>query len=134
MEIKEFGVRLRELRKQAGLTQRELADRVNVDFTYISKIESGAVPPPSEKVILQLVEALNADKDELTILAGKIPPDIVWILKSPEVLQFLRSGRIQKKIRSANKSRAINIIKIIFPLIMAVQGPNRLMFLALPFM
>ena len=118
MEAKQFGARLRELRKQVALTQGELADKVNVDFTYISKIESGVVPPPSKKVILRLAEVLNTDKEGLMTLAGKIPPDIVQILKSPEVLQFLRSGRIQKKIRSANKSGGINIIKkIIFPLI-----------------
>ena len=112
MEIKEFGVRLRELRKQAGLTQRELADRVNVDFSYLSKIESGAVPPPSEKVILQLVEALNADKDELTILAGKIPPDIAQILKNPETLQHLRSIYTRQITRPSKKrGKIIDTVK-----------------------
>jgi len=103
MEIKEFGVRLRELRKQAGLTQRELADRVNVDFSYISKIESGAAPPPSEKVILQLAEALTADKDELSILAGKIPPDIAQILKNRETLQRLRSAHTRQMTGPSKK-------------------------------
>ena len=53
METQEFGARLRELRKQLGLTQRELANIVNVDFTYLSKIEGGTAPPPSEKVLLK---------------------------------------------------------------------------------
>lgn len=111
MPDQEFGARLRELRKQASLSQRELANRVGVNFTYLSKIESGVMPPPSEKVILRLAEALNADKDELLTLAGKIPADVAQILKNREALQFLRSGRTQKKIRTADKKGGINIMK-----------------------
>ncbi len=103
MEAQEFGVRLRELRIQARLTQRELANKVNVDFSYLSKIENGVLPPPSEKVILRLAESLNADIDELFTLAGRIPADIAQILKSREALQFLRSDRTQKKIRASGK-------------------------------
>ena len=47
-ESKRFGVKLRELRTKAGMTQRELAGRVTIDFTYLSKIENGVMPPPSE--------------------------------------------------------------------------------------
>ena len=36
MKGKEFGSRLRELREEAGLSQRELADRVEINFTYLS--------------------------------------------------------------------------------------------------
>ncbi len=96
MDAKQFGVRLKQLRKQAGMTQRELANKVGVDFTYLSKIENGAMPPPSQKVILQLAEALNVDKDELIILAGKIPSDIVEILKKRETSQRLKAARTQE--------------------------------------
>ena len=108
MEAREFGARLRELRTQAGMSQRELANNVNVDFTYLSKIENGVLPPPSEKVILRLAEVLNADKDELITLAGRIPADIAKILKNRKALQLLRSDRTQKKIRvPSEKSMAM---------------------------
>ena len=111
-EAREFGVRLRELRIQARLTQRELADRVNIDFTYLSKIENGVLPPPSERVILQLTEALNADKDELITLAGRIPPDIAQILKNRKALQLLRSDRAQKKMMApSKKERAAHLLE-----------------------
>jgi len=96
-EAKKFGIRLRELRVKAGMTLRELANAVNIDFTYLSKIENGIMPPPSEKVLLQLAEALNTDQDELLTLAGRIPPDIAEILKDPEALAMLRSKHVQKK-------------------------------------
>jgi transcriptional regulator with XRE-family HTH domain len=95
-DSKKFGARLRELRTAADLTLARLADRCNIDFTYLSKIENGVLPPPSEKVIRQLAAVLNADKDELLILAGKIPPDIAKMLRSREALQLLRSGHLKK--------------------------------------
>jgi len=91
------------------MTQRALAERVNIDFSYLSKIESGVVPPPSEKVILQLAEALNADKDELIILAGKVPSDIVQILKNGETLQRLRSARAKQMARSSKKREGTTV-------------------------
>jgi len=107
MVTQEFGARLRELRKQAGLGQRELANRIGINFTYLSKIENGVMPPPSEKVIKRLAEALNVDKDELMALAGRIPGDIAQILKNQKAWQFLRSGRTQRKLRVANRKEGV---------------------------
>ncbi|MFC2073181.1 transcriptional regulator, partial [Chloroflexota bacterium] len=104
-----FNTGLRELREQAGLSQRELADKVGINFTYLSKIESGVMPPPSEKVILRLAEVLDADRDELMTLAGKVPSDIAQMLKNRENLQFLRSGGTQKKVKAATETGGINI-------------------------
>ncbi len=103
MKSSKFGMRLRELRKQADMSQREVAERVRIDFTYLSKIESGVVSPPSEKVITKLAKVLGADKDELITLGGKVPSDLSKILKEKEVLRFLRSGDSHKLIRLWNK-------------------------------
>jgi transcriptional regulator with XRE-family HTH domain len=43
--VKNLGVRVREIRKERGLTQRVLARRMNVPRTYISKVEMGRVVP-----------------------------------------------------------------------------------------
>lgn len=99
----EFGARVRLLRKQASLTQRQLAELIAVNFTYISKIEGGVVPAPSEKVIVRLAEVLKADQDELFSLAGKIPPDIAPLLKNHEALKLLRSVYAPQVLRVSNK-------------------------------
>jgi PAS domain S-box-containing protein len=70
------GQRLRELRKAKGISQRELANKVGTNFTYLSKLETGAIPRPGEKIILALAKVLDADPDELFGLTRKIPPDI----------------------------------------------------------
>jgi len=103
MEAQEFGAKIRELRIKARLTQRQLAEKANIDFTYLSKIENGVLLSPSEKVIFKLAEVLNADKDELITLGGRIPADIAKMLKNREALQFLRSDRVQKKVRASSK-------------------------------
>ena len=91
MEAKEFGARLRQLREQAHISLRELAGKVGIDFTYLSKIENGVMPPPSEKVILALAEALGTDSDELFALAERIPSDLAGVLKNGKTLKLLRS-------------------------------------------
>jgi transcriptional regulator with XRE-family HTH domain len=85
-----FGKRLRELRKDRGLSQRGLADRAGIDFTYLSKIENGRMEPPSEEVIRRVAEELDADADELIVLADKFPSDLAQQLKTPERVKALR--------------------------------------------
>lgn len=74
-----FGERIRELRKTKNLSQRGLADKVGVSFTYISKIENEKLDfgdYPSEELIRKLAKSLGADADELLLLAEKIPKQI----------------------------------------------------------
>lgn len=75
----QFGEKVRELRQAKNLTQRDLADKVKVNFTYISKIENGKLDfgdYPSDELIHKLAKALGANADELLILAEKIPEQI----------------------------------------------------------
>ena len=97
-EYSRFGATIRELRVKANLSLRELAGRVGIDFTYLSKIENGVLRPPSEKAVLRLSEALNADRSELLILAGRIPSDVAQAIKNRALREFcpkLRNLRLQ---------------------------------------
>ena len=40
-EIHDLAIKLRQARKQMGLSQRELANVVNIDPSYLSKLERG---------------------------------------------------------------------------------------------
>jgi transcriptional regulator with XRE-family HTH domain len=74
-----FGQRVRELRRAKNLGQRPLAAMLRVSFTYLSRIENENLdfgPYPSEDLICRLAEALDADPDELLILAKKVPEKI----------------------------------------------------------
>ncbi len=87
-----FGQRLREIRKAKGMTQRELADKVGVSFTYLSKIENGAMQPPRGKTITDLATALDTDADELFGLAKKVPAQFLEHI-NPEVIKLIRALR-----------------------------------------
>jgi transcriptional regulator with XRE-family HTH domain len=74
-----FGERVREHRKGKNLTLRDVASKMDINFTYLSKIENGKLDFsefPSEKLIRKLAKVLNADVDELLLLAEKIPDEI----------------------------------------------------------
>src|SRR4030042_5940062 len=85
-----FGQRLRQLRKAKRMSQRELAKKVGINFTYLSKLETGVMPCPRGKVILALAKALDTDPEELFGLARKIPSDIIEQLNT-ETIKGLRS-------------------------------------------
>ena len=87
-----FGVKLRELRQNKGMTLRALAEAAGVDFTYLSKIENDRLVP-SASAILALAAELEGNSDELLALAGKAPADVGDMLqKSQGARMFFRSA------------------------------------------
>jgi transcriptional regulator with XRE-family HTH domain len=66
-----FGRYIWQARRKKGLSQRELAATVGVDYTYLSKLENDHVEP-SEKVIRSLADHLELNAEELMYLAGKM--------------------------------------------------------------
>ena len=55
---------IKELRKSAGLTQSELAQKLNVSFQAVGKWERGE-SYPSAALLPELAKALNCSIDEL---------------------------------------------------------------------
>jgi transcriptional regulator with XRE-family HTH domain len=86
-----LGQRIRELRRQHRLTQRQLAEKVGVDFTYLSKIENDRLEhTPSIKALQDLAKALEVDELELMELANKVPPVLQAIARDKNALRFFR--------------------------------------------
>src|SRR5262245_17315343 len=68
-----FGETIKELRIQRRMTQREFAESLNVNFTYISKIENDKLEVlPSEDLIRRMAKLLGTDAEDLLDLAGKL--------------------------------------------------------------
>jgi transcriptional regulator with XRE-family HTH domain len=89
-----FGQALRELRRSKGLSQRNLAEEVGVDFSYISKIENDRLSPPAADTIVKICHALEVSPDSLLALSGKIPSELrETIGSSPAAMQFVRSAQ-----------------------------------------
>lgn len=67
-----LGVKVRELRKNLGLTQQKLADEVGVPRPYISRLERGRFKKPSADLMLRVAKALKVKVFELFEAAGYI--------------------------------------------------------------
>ena len=94
---KTFGEILREIRVNSGIGLRELARLINKSAGYLSDVENGHVPPPSEVVILNISAALKVDKKDLLAAARKVDPELSdYVAREPEAADFLRMARHEK--------------------------------------
>ena len=88
-----FGQLLQQLRRASGISQRALAEKVGVDFSYISKVENDRLPPPAADTIVKICAVLQTPPDKLLALTGKMPTDLKTAVSSnPAALEFIREA------------------------------------------
>ena len=63
-DAKIFGANVRLLRKRSGLTQEQLAEKLNISTSYLGKIEIGS-RTPSIDLLLDLADQFGVTVDEL---------------------------------------------------------------------
>jgi transcriptional regulator with XRE-family HTH domain len=68
-----LGQAIRSIRKEAGLSQKELAQAAGIDQSYLSMIESGQRRNPGTRIISRLALALRVSIDDLAARAGLVP-------------------------------------------------------------
>ncbi len=90
-----FGSYLREKREalkknDKSFSVRQVAGRIGVEPSYLSKIERGWPAPLSEKKIIALAHELGENPDLLMALSGKVSMEIQAIIrKRPELFTEL---------------------------------------------
>ena len=86
-----IGQRLKRERLSRSMTQRSLAEAVEVGVPHISKIEAGR-ESPSDELLQKIAEVFGCDVDELLLAARRIPPDLMDKLAADpqRSLEFLR--------------------------------------------
>lgn len=92
-----FGDFLRQRREEKrasdpSFSLRRLATQIGVEPSYLSKVERGLEPPPSEPRIVAIADALGENPDVMLALAGKVSRDLMEIIRQrPELFsQLLR--------------------------------------------
>lgn len=79
-----FGSYIRERREALNAdgeySVRKLAKRIQVQPSFLSKVERGEQSPPSEAKILALAEELEEDPDVLLAMAGKVSAELREII------------------------------------------------------
>ena len=92
-----FGSYIRERRealreKDSSYSLRQVAIRIGIEPSYLSKIERGEQAYLSEEKIIALAKDLDEDSDVLLALSGKISSDVQEIIrKRPKLfVQLIR--------------------------------------------
>lgn len=81
-----IGNLLRSLRKNNELTTQELADRVNVSQSYISRFENNRAIPDVD-MLEKILNALNTDLPTFfNALEDDIPNDLINLIKTVKTL------------------------------------------------
>ena len=92
---KSFGALVRRQREAKEIGLREMAKKIGVSPTYLSKVERDEFPPPVEEKVRKIAEIIGHDPDELLALAGRVASDLTDIIrKRPrEMADFLRAAK-----------------------------------------
>ncbi|NOV00181.1 helix-turn-helix domain-containing protein [Paenibacillus planticolens] len=120
-DMVQFGLRIRQLRKQNHFTLRELGERSGVSYSFINSIENNRFSP-SRDTVIALADALNrSDKDELLLLAGFAPTEEESLdissepgidrIDDPEVSLFFKDFQSAPKERRDEMLRFWHFIK-----------------------
>jgi transcriptional regulator with XRE-family HTH domain len=96
-----FGEYLRERREErlsedSTFSLRQMAQRIGVEPSYLSKVERGIEPPPSEAKVKALAEELGEDPDLLLAMAGKVSSELQDVIrKRPQLM-----GELLRELKS----------------------------------
>jgi len=120
MNLKKFGMTLRDLRIKKGLSLREVCKLTNYDSSNWSKVERGRISPSSDTKTLQRwahvlglkdKQKIQEFIDEAKIAQGIIPDDVLSNKKAASFLPaFFRTIR-NKKPTKEELDQLIEIIR-----------------------
>jgi transcriptional regulator with XRE-family HTH domain len=110
---KSFGALVRREREAKEIGLREMAKKIGVSPTYLSKVERDEFPPPAEDKVRKIAEIIGRDADELLALAGKVASDLTDIIRQRprEMADFLRASKgltadeLARLARAAQKAK-----------------------------
>jgi transcriptional regulator with XRE-family HTH domain len=104
-----FGAFIRRMREAKEIGLREMAKKIDVSPTYLSKVERDEFPPPTEERVKAIAKIIKCDPDDLLARAGRIATDISNIIKRHPVelaahLRSLTPDDINQLARRAQKA------------------------------
>lgn len=94
-----LGALVRKLRRERRLTLDQLAERVPMSASNLSRIELGAQGPPADEIIERIGQALDADPAELLRAAGRYATG-----KTFEEAVLARLDAIGRDVREVKKA------------------------------
>jgi len=92
-----IGDNIKRIRKQAGLSQQDLAEKCGISKSQLSRLESGEQENPLIKTIIPIATALGVSLDE--IVYGETTETMTYLSKAIEELPDEDKVAIRKLIR-----------------------------------
>ncbi len=117
-----FGLKIRKLREQKGITQRELAKALGVSAAYLSALERGKRGRPSWALVQKIITYFGAiwdDAEEIEGLARLSHPKITIDTSnlSPEATEV--ANRLGETIHRLDEKELKKILKTLNSLLKA---------------
>jgi transcriptional regulator with XRE-family HTH domain len=108
-----FGAFIRREREAKEIGLREMAKKIGVSPTYLSKVERDEFSPPAEDKVKAIAKVIECDPDDLLGRAGRVSTDVSDIIKRNPVqlAALLRSTKgltaddIARLARHAQKAK-----------------------------
>jgi HTH-type transcriptional regulator, competence development regulator len=85
-EIASLGEFIRRRREElratdASFSVRQVAERVGIEPSYLSKVERDIGSPPAEETMVRLAAELRVDADVMLAMAGKVSRDLRDVIR-----------------------------------------------------
>ncbi|MSO74767.1 MAG: XRE family transcriptional regulator [Alphaproteobacteria bacterium] len=114
VDKEQFGAFIRRKREEKDLGLREMAKKIGISPTYLSKCERDEFPPPAEDKVRKIAMIIGCDVDDLLARAGRVSTDISDIIKRHpvELTALLRTTKglkvedITRLVREAQKVKS----------------------------
>lgn len=123
----EFHNKLYNLRKQKGLSQEELANRLNVSRQTVSKWEVGDSTPDMEKLIA-ISDMFGISLDELVM--DKVPDQMGETLSKSETVSQLKENVFTDGNKKMLK-KGVKIAAIMFGVILLIDVISMIVYVSL---
>ncbi|WP_054950731.1 helix-turn-helix domain-containing protein [Numidum massiliense] len=79
------GSKLKRLRKEKGLTTQQIANKVNVSQSYISRFENNKAIPDVD-MLSRVLEVLDTDISSFYSSNDELPPDLQELIRAAKKL------------------------------------------------
>lgn len=114
-----FGARMRELRRERGVTLREMAKALHLSAAYLSALEHGRRSRPSTGFVQQICAYFGLiwdDAEELQRLARVSHPRVVVDTAGLSPIKTELANLLAERIRNLPEATVTDVIEILKPL------------------
>lgn len=107
-----LGEFLRERREalragDARYSVRQVAARVGIQPSYLSKVERGEGSPPAEDTLVRIAGELKVEPDVVLALAGKVSSDLQEVIRRRPVL----FGSLLRELRDLPDHAVLRLVR-----------------------